>query len=250
MTQDTITFHKPICLEQSYNIIFPRFINIRRTLNELEDQLSPLYNKPNLLPIPDDFEPQAPRVIFQSKMGHSQIVFSQENVVLNVKYSADWGENIEKGHFYLQERIAILIPIITTIFESHSLFQGLTTNIFLGTAHSESEIFQFLSDKLLKNCKGKDLQEISLKISERVDEKYFSNITYQYIRFWNQGQNGIISPLSKDSPVLKGIQIIGDYNDRYSYNECQNYTSPPDIWKVLIADGIRKVFAEIDRLIG
>jgi hypothetical protein len=79
-----------------------------------------------------------------------------------------------------------------------------------------------------------------MRISEIVEDKYFSNTTFQSIRFWNQGQNGVMSPLSKDSAILKGIQVIGDYNDRYSYNECQNYLSPPDIWKVLITDGIRK----------
>ena len=250
MTSGTISFTKPLCLEQSYNIIFPRFPHIRRVLNDLEDLLSPRYQPPTLLPIPDEFNPQAPRIMFLSKMGHSKIIFSQENVVLNVRYTKDWGEDIAKGRDYLQERIAILIQITNTIFGSGPLFQGLTTNMFLGTECTEEEIIRFLSDRLLKNNDGKRLHEISLKISEIIDDKYFSNITYQYIRFWSQGQNEVILPLSKNNAIARGIQIIGDYNDRFSFNEYPDYSSPPDIWKTLITEGIGKVFSETEHLIS
>ena len=54
----------------------PRW-KIRRDANHIEDLLQEYYGTPQIMPLPDDIAAEAPRIVFASHGGHSQINFSQ-----------------------------------------------------------------------------------------------------------------------------------------------------------------------------
>jgi hypothetical protein len=100
--------HEPLLVANSLNVIFPRAQHIRRRINDFEDRLSGLYGQPQTVPAPDEFDPQFPRVIFQSVGGHSQLVVSQVSIALTVNYGGEWTRGSSKRLAYLQERAPLV----------------------------------------------------------------------------------------------------------------------------------------------
>jgi hypothetical protein len=104
-------FQPPSYIQNSFSIFFPRQEMIRRRVNEFEDTLTGRYSQPQVLPIPDELDPEVPRILFDSKHGFSQIVISQINMSLNVSYSSDWQSDIGRGRNYLTERVPTLFDL-------------------------------------------------------------------------------------------------------------------------------------------
>ena len=100
--------HEPLFVANSLNVIFPRAQHIRRRINDFEDRVSGPYGRPQTLPAPDEFDPQFPRVIFQSVGGHSQLVASQVSIALNVNYDGEWTRDSSKRLAYLQGRAPLV----------------------------------------------------------------------------------------------------------------------------------------------
>ena len=63
-------------MNAQFSLKFEPQRRIRRSINDIEDLLEQYYNVPQLSPLPDDFAADAPRIILNSKHGHSQIIFS------------------------------------------------------------------------------------------------------------------------------------------------------------------------------
>jgi len=80
-------FDKAKYIQNGFNISFSRQPEIRRRANDFEDRLKGLYFQPHIVPVPDDLDPEVPRMLFGSEHGFSQIIVSQISLVLNVTYS-------------------------------------------------------------------------------------------------------------------------------------------------------------------
>ena len=59
-----------------FSLKYEPHMKIRRNANQIEDLLKEHYGVPQVMPIPDDFAAEAPRVVFTSHKAHSQISFS------------------------------------------------------------------------------------------------------------------------------------------------------------------------------
>ena len=68
-----------------FSIKFDYFKNIRRYLNDIEDVFKDWFGVPQTVAVPDDFNPQVPRVIMSSKDGLCQISFSQISIDLSMR---------------------------------------------------------------------------------------------------------------------------------------------------------------------
>jgi len=55
---------RPIFAASSFSVVFPRVPRIRRLTNELEDRLADPYGEHQSIPVPDELDPQVPRIIF------------------------------------------------------------------------------------------------------------------------------------------------------------------------------------------
>jgi len=122
-------------VQNSFAIAFPRQHDIRRKVNDFEDflqtHLEGHYQQPMLIPVPDEMDPEIPRLIFGSRHGFSQIVFSQIGLSLNVDYSPDWQLDVSKGRQYLLERAPVLFDLLSILDNIKPFFSGLTTKIRL-----------------------------------------------------------------------------------------------------------------------
>src|SRR4051794_20050190 len=103
-TEKMRIFSTPRYVQNSFSVIFPRQLDIRRRANDFENKLSGNYGQPQIFPMPDELEPEAPRIIFNSSHSYSQIVISQISITMNVNYSPEWQVNADLRRNYLLER--------------------------------------------------------------------------------------------------------------------------------------------------
>jgi hypothetical protein len=116
-------FEEPRYIQNSFSIAFSRQFDIRRRALDFEDRLKGIYLAPFVLPVPDEFDPEAVRIVFGSQNGYSQVHISQINISLQVNYSSDWQVDIAKGQAYLIERAATLFDVLSC-YRMSSLFSA------------------------------------------------------------------------------------------------------------------------------
>jgi hypothetical protein len=246
-------FEEPRYIQNSFSIAFHRDIGIRRRANQFEDLLREKfeghYGQPQIIPIPDEIDPEVPRMIFGSRHGFSQIIVSQISMTLNVTYSPDWQTDILKGKDYLQKRTVALFSLLKALGDVPAFFSGLITRARLYTNIQEMNFLQLIRDRINFNFVTDPVHDVMFKETTVSQEKFFSNITIQNFRGWNN-QQAIqeIPRFARNTAIEHGIEIVGDFNDRYAYNESKDYYSSSEVGQNIIDLGLVKLDLVINKL--
>jgi hypothetical protein len=221
---------------------------IRRLANDFEDILKDRfaghYGQPQVISVPDDLDPEVPRMIFGSKHGFSQIIVSQVNVTLNVSYSLDWQGFIDKGRGYLKDRTSALYRLLSVLDDTPVYFAGLTTRATLpADVPDDGEILAAFRQRVAEFRHGtENMYDMNLKVATAVEGRFFSNISVRNYRTWKlNGQVLGVPRLSQSSADERGLEIVGDFNDRYSYNELTDYVSSQQIAGEIIDKGLEQI---------
>ena len=245
-------FQKPKCLQNNFSIIFPRKISIRRKAFDFENKLENFFNPPQVIEVPDNINPELPRMVFTSKHGHSQIIISQMNFVLNVNYSIDWQSDLSKGREYLLQKVSILFDLLEIIDEKCPSFCGLNTLVQIPAEDNGGKVISHINNFFSnnRNLSSSDIYEFQSKISKIVSSQFFSSIIIQNYRNWdisNIELGGILKfPINKITE--SGIQILGDFNDRYIFNEKESYCSEENQAKTIIELGLNEINTTIEEI--
>lgn len=241
-------FDLPLYMQNSFNVFFQRQPSIRRKADAFETILEATYDPPLVLPIPDDQDPEVPRLVFSSKTGYSQIIISQISIALNIQYSNDFQIDISKGRAYLFERVPTLFQLLGKLSISAN-YCGFATVVHLPSDRDDKAIVDHLVAKFLTNLDVVDTYDAQFKTTKLVDRTFFSNISVQNYRAWKLGavpQQGL--RVSEENITGRGVQIAGDYNDRYAYNEKKGYSSGKDKVKPIIEGGLEAIAQMISRI--
>jgi hypothetical protein len=252
-------FQNPKYLQNSFTIVFPRKPSIRRDVFEFEEKLKNSYIQPSqIISVPDEINPDMPRMIFTSIHGYSQILVSQLNFVLNINYSPDWQNDIAKGKEYILSKVSILYELLDIIEENCPCFCGFNTLVQIPAQEEDDEtVISHIYNLFSKHgeLSSSDIYEFQLKTSQIVEQDFFSNITIQNYRNWNIdiGSEGVqregILKLSSKGIIESGIQIAGDFNDRYAFNESDGYCSLQNQAIKIIDLGLDEVNKTIKKII-
>ncbi|MGR9107610.1 MAG: hypothetical protein ACU843_11835 [Gammaproteobacteria bacterium] len=208
------------------------------------------FGQPQVIPVPDELDPEIPRVIFGSQHGFSQIIVSQLALTLNVVYSPDWQVDISKGRQYLKGRVAILYALFAAMHpeQEAAYFCGLTTRVRLQSSTNDAATVGTLISRIIKNGDGDTTHDINLRRTFIVADRFFSNLTILNYRLWRTEQDSIlIAKLRRDAAIERGIEIVGDFNDRYAFNERDGYVSAADVANEIIDNGLDKIQDAIER---
>ncbi|MBR3414623.1 hypothetical protein IKG73_01215 [Candidatus Saccharibacteria bacterium] len=192
---------------------------IRRRLNEIEDKFSEHYGAPQTIPLPDDFTPDAPRIILTSKNNHSQIVFSQMSVGLNVNFDNEYINNYGKTKEYINDRIATIEELLKSISIDTFMFCGLSYNFRI--KHGENTPKDFVAGYIKYNAvhEKEELFDASWQRSMVYDHEFFVNERMDVQRSY-EGQNTQLPDLLKLSNKNMdgdGVVVSIDINNRFSY---------------------------------
>jgi hypothetical protein len=228
-------------ISNSFSITFPRQERIRRQANSFEDKLKERYPTIQILPIPDNLDPKIPRIVFESEHGFSQIAISEIAISLNVSYSNEFQEDISKGASYLKERISLIFDLLNIAQVNSPYFSGIITQLQIVSDKSDEEIIAKIAESFQLKASVAELYDLEIKVANKVEDRFFSNIKVKNFRAWNFN-NPIDNPkLKKKEANLKGIEITGDYNDRYSHNEIDNYITNELAAHEVLAKGIKAI---------
>lgn len=190
---------------------------IRRFANDIEDFLQQHYGTPQMMPLPDEFAPEAPRIILYSKNGHSQISFSQISVDFIVNFDNEFPNDFSKTQEYIQERVTLIIELLKKININEYLFCGVTYNARLDIG--EQKPIDYIRDYLGGDIPHDGLYEASQSIACVKDDKFFVNQQVgTYKEF--QGRPGVVPNLfeiGNSAIVSEGISLALDINNRYQY---------------------------------
>lgn len=235
-------FNQARYIQNSFRIVFPRQSLIRRLANEFEDQLKGKYFQPQIIPVPDELDPEVPRMIFGSEHGFSQIVVSQVSIALNVNYSPDWQTDISKGQEYLLERVSSLFELLNLLENVKASYAGLTSKVRLQTNEDTEFILHKITNYFSSDFDIEGVYELKIKSAKVIDRRYFSNLTLTNYRVWSVPRSMEHIPQFASANVQqKGLEINGDFNDRYSYNEIIDYHTDKRVVDKIVKLGIEEV---------
>jgi hypothetical protein len=243
-------FDIPRYIQNSFHVFFPRQPAIRRKADAVEGIVENTYALPLVLPIPDDQNPEIPRIVFTSKTGYSQIAISQVNIALIAQYSEDFQLEIAKGRKYLVERVPMLFQILAKLSIPVS-YCGFATVVNLRSDQGLTAITKHLAAQFLqgKSIGTDNIYDAQFKTTHVIDESFFSNMTVSTYQGWPEGtapQHGV--RISDENAVERGIQVVGDYNDRYAFNEKKGYHSGKNKLETIIDGGLAAVAQMITKV--
>jgi len=207
-----------------FNVSFYRIENIKKVFLE-NYQMFDGFNEPSILPIPDNGPSEIPRIVLESKNGHSQINISQDTVSLLIKYDNDYLEDWELCNKYIEKKQNVIGEFLDLISNDKLKFSGLTTTMF--TDLSVDDATNFLKDRLVTSelsSTFENIFDINTRITSVVEEKYFENITFENIRVY-EDQNEIMTAGFQNDQISNNVAITVDINDRYLFNTNPNYVS-------------------------
>ena len=238
-------------IQSSFSLFFECRPTIRRELNRLEDLFRGHYTPPQVLGVPDELDPEIPRVLFGSRHGFSQIVVSEISLTLNVSYSPDWQRDWAKPRPYIEERIPLLFEAAQPLSPEGPLFCGLVNRAQLLMGPSGEESLGVLNRTLLGREPETELFDVELREVTVKDDKFFRNISRQTFRGWRL--DAPAEPpvsLARAAAVQRGIQLLVDFNDRFAFNERPGYRSSRAAAAEILTGGFFEVGNQIRRLGG
>lgn len=232
-------------VKHSLTLTMDRNSSIRRQVNGIEDVVRGYseggYSQPQVLPVPDELDPEIPRMIFSSRAGHSQILVSQLAISFNANYSSDWALDPEKCLNYLLSKIEMLFKIAQVGWDgAQPRFSGVVTTFHIDTADA-AEAVGVIAPSFTDSARLlREAGEASYRWSLAVDEEHYKNIsvsTLVKLRATLQGTVDSIPKFNSKTVQGYGVEVQGDLNDRLAYNLRDGYESSEDTARRLATTG-------------
>lgn len=184
-------------------------------------------------PVPEGELLEIPRIILKSKQGHSEIQISQISLSFNVvKFDNGYEENWQLCKKYIDEKIEIIKEFLFKLLENKAYdFTGLIVSV---SEEKDKDASSLLSNNLLKN-KNDNLHDVNVRYTFVKNKKFYVNFSVQNVRIFNSSANiNVAGGLSDDKLDKNIIGIMVDVNDRYAFNNNENYKSNIDVVNELI----------------
>ena len=118
-----------IIKQTNLNLVYPRIMEYRKKFANSEDILQQYFMPSTILPIPEQVQDEVPRIIAQTKNGHSMlnIALSVSSFITN--YNGEFVSDWNKCKEYLVQRCSDIYKIIDNMTENNNTFAGLITNV-------------------------------------------------------------------------------------------------------------------------
>ncbi|MFQ5822554.1 MAG: hypothetical protein ACE5JB_00700 [bacterium] len=228
------------------NIISSKDLDIRLKAFEFEKHLKKFFTLPQIIPMPDDFHPEAPRIIFSTPHGHSTLTISQVNFSLKTRYDGDFTENLNKCIEYLDERINLVFSMLKesriTLY-----YIGVIFNFEIPFTQKNNPVVA-LSQKFLNYKLNfiNSLFDVSFKFTTCYDNTFYKNLIFKNYRRYQK------KSIPKPSPAFldleeEGIQVQADINDRFAFNINKDYETNEEVLSK-IYDILKNAYEEIPKM--
>ena len=196
----------------------------RKKFTNSEDILQQYFMPSTILPIPEQVQDEVPRIIAQTKNGHSvlNIALSVSSFITN--YNGEFVSDWNKCKEYLAQRCSDIYQMIDNMTENNNTFVGLITNVEIDDLDGTG--LEILKKSLfgVETEKMGELYDLSCKLTYVYKNRYYINITLQNLREFS------VQQYSNGRTCITGerkhtISASIDINDRYAANNDVNYKS-------------------------
>ncbi len=228
-----------IIKQTNLNLVYPRIMEYRKKFTNSEDILQQYFMPSTILPIPEQVQDEVPRIIAQTKNGHSMlnIALSVSSFITN--YNGEFVSDWNKCKEYLVQRCSDIYKIIDNMTENNNTFAGLITNVEIDGLDGTG--LEILKKSLFgeETKKMGELYDLSCKLTYVYKKHYYINITLQNLReFSVQQYNNGRTCIAGERKHTVSASI--DINDRYAANNDVNYKSKKEAF-----DGILQITSNI-----
>ncbi len=203
------------------SVKFSTNVKIRRFANEIEDEFAEdNFDAPQILPFPDNLEPEAPRIILSS--ANEDIIFSQISVdfIIRNRQQLSFDECVER----IVKRITSIATLLRKISIHEYYYSGIQIQCIREKLKDDpvlilsSEMNRDISDP----SEQQSIYNLAHEETRTVDETYFVNKRSSILRDLDLkiSQDTVPASLRKpldDRKKIEGILSIIDVNDRYAY---------------------------------
>lgn len=228
------------------NIVFSPIDGIKKLFMNNDDIVKECYNEPALLPIPDNAPNEVPRIVLQSVGGHSQMVLTKEVLSVVTNYDDNFNRIWDKCKNNLMDKINIAYSLLEGMGVHHNNFMGLVTTIIWDEITNNGS--EYIYSNLLKIKSNKNIFDASCKVTYVVDDTYYVNISIENIRLYQTNSNVTNQPGLLKNQKANSIGITIDVNDRYAFNNNENYISEKNV-KNRVIEITEQVINNIESLI-
>ena len=120
---------KMIIQQTNLNLVYPRITEYRKKFANSEDILERYFMPSTVLPIPEQVQDEVPRIIAQTKNGHSMLNIALSVASFTTNYNGEFVSDWNKCKEYLEQRCSDIYKIIDSMTENNNIFVGLITNV-------------------------------------------------------------------------------------------------------------------------
>lgn len=223
-----------IIKQTNLNLVYPRVADYRKKFVLSEDILNANFMPPTILPIPEQVQDEVPRIILQTKNGHSMLNIALSVASFTTNYTGDFATEWDKCKSYLEERGSDIYKIINMMTEGNSnIFVGLITNVEIDDLDSTG--LAVLKRSVLKNEAKKmgKLHDISCKFTYIYKQRYYINVTLENMReFSVQEYDYGRACITGEKRHIISASI--DINDRYASNHSLEYQSQKEAFDEIL----------------
>lgn len=213
-----------IIKQTNLNLVYPRISLNNEHINNFEDVSNEYFLPPTILQISEQVHDEVPRIIAQTKNGHSMLNIALSVASFTTDYNDDFVSNWDKCEKYLKLRCSNVYNIINHMINSNNTFVGLVTNVEIDDLDEKG--VEVLKKSLCAEEAKKmgDIYDLSCKLTYVYKNQYFINITLQNLREFSiqQYSNGRTC-ITKELKHTVFVSI--DVNDRYAANNDSTYKS-------------------------
>lgn len=224
---------KMIIKQTNLNLVYPRIMEYRKKFANSEDILQQYFMPSTILPIPEQVQDEVPRIIAQTKNGHSvlNIALSVSSFITN--YNGEFVSDWNKCKEYLAQRCSDIYQMIDNMTENNNTFVGLITNVEIDDLDGTG--LEILKKSLfgVETEKMGELYDLSCKLTYVYKNRYYINITLQNLREFS------VQQYSNGRTCITGerkhtISASIDINDRYAANNDVNYKSKKEAFDEIL----------------
>ena len=234
--------------QTNLNIVYPQIEEYRKKFINSEDILNEYFLPPTMLPVPNEVQGEIPRIIVQTKNGHSVLNIALTVASFTTNYNNNFTKNWELCKDYLENRGTCVYNMIDNMNDEKNIFVGLVTNIEMNDLDEDG--LNVLKKSLLKENTADlgDIYDLGFKFTYVYKEKYYINITLENFRDFetkkNEGGRNCIRGEKKHT-----ISASIDINDRYASNYNPEYKSGKEEFEEIIRITSNIIDNKLDDLI-
>lgn len=208
---------------------FQKQPNPKAYVDKFNENLKEHFFDFNIISVPANIDPAIPRLVAVSSSNHSNIEISLINARLRTNFDENYSSDLNLCIKYLKERALKLFEALK-VCDIAIVYSA----IFINLEKQEDKAVEKIENQFLKTQDIKEIDEIGIRFSKIVDNKFYSNISFnnskqiKIEKIFENNKPEIIIPLislNEASKIDNYLNVSLEVNDKYSFNLDTNYST-------------------------